>query len=773
MTQLNQPTEQEIIAQNYRQAVKDFGRPLRVAYVIPRGGVGGGEWLHIINFIHTEPSAAQITIFLLRQEEPFTSLLRASGIKIISPPVKLQTNMSQASQWLTKQLVGFDIIHYLIHQFWPYWPTINSTSSPSPTAIVVSIVSNQAEVMTNQMYRQVDAVIYLSSAAKRTNQLSWPARTLQKVILCGIPIIKDNPNTRRLIRQKYQIPDTAQVLLWVGRLYAWEKNADLLQQAIAATANRQVWWIVIGYFTQNNRAEQRWQRFIKQQPYVIWLNHLQNNKVAPYYQAADIITSTSIVEGFGVALADGLAAGLPAVATDSGGSRHLVINNYNGYLTSVKSDDYINALKQLLTLPAAKKKQFGANGRRLVEQQFNPATVSQQYILAYHQALAIRRQTPFSLPTLPQPRKVVFILQAAELGGLCWRALYTAAHLQQLGYQVRLIFRNAHPNKSLIPLAARFGVAAEIASESYLQDTINFQDWNDYLAKRLAVLEPDIVQVGWLGDKIPPAVVDGRWRAMFWIAGPPSVVKLQQQPILADRFYALVAVSQSMVNIVPTRWQHKVVRITSGTNVSWYRVSKPLGTSHRQLWGLDAHATIAVWGGRINDPTKRPDLLWKLARSFNSITFVVCAINHQEGSIWYERLRRCTNVVWLNNVSPLELPLLYPGADFGLSTSAEEGISQASIEMLASGLPLILTSSPGAAEIVTNGKNGFLVPSGDWPALKKAVNEFLQLSTGERRLMGVHSLDKAHREFNVNGFVPAYYRLYRQDFDIFTTRCLN
>lgn len=62
-----------------------------------------------------------------------------------------------------------------------------------------------------------------------------------------------------------------------------------------------------------------------------------------------------------------------------------------------------------------------------------------------------------------------------------------------------------------------------------------------------------------------------------------------------------------------------------------------------------------------------------------------------------------------------------------LMTSYSEGVSNALIEALASGLPVISTDVPsgGTVELITDGMNGLIIPAGDGQALEKAMDRLL------------------------------------------------
>ena len=71
-----------------------------------------------------------------------------------------------------------------------------------------------------------------------------------------------------------------------------------------------------------------------------------------------------------------------------------------------------------------------------------------------------------------------------------------------------------------------------------------------------------------------------------------------------------------------------------------------------------------------------------------------------------------------------------------LLTSYSEGVSNALIEALASGLPVISTDVPsgGTVELITDGENGLIIPVGDRYALEKAMDKLLGDSEYAERL---------------------------------------
>src|SRR5690606_40649189 len=68
-----------------------------------------------------------------------------------------------------------------------------------------------------------------------------------------------------------------------------------------------------------------------------------------------------------------------------------------------------------------------------------------------------------------------------------------------------------------------------------------------------------------------------------------------------------------------------------------------------------------------------------------------------------------------------DMPRVLAGCDVFVLPSVYEGFSNAILEALASGLPVIATDVGGAREQLRDGETGFVVPRGDEDALVKAM----------------------------------------------------
>jgi len=95
-----------------------------------------------------------------------------------------------------------------------------------------------------------------------------------------------------------------------------------------------------------------------------------------------------------------------------------------------------------------------------------------------------------------------------------------------------------------------------------------------------------------------------------------------------------------------------------------------------------------------------------------------------------------------------ELRDLYSQASVLVLPSIEDGFGMVMTEAMACGVPVIATTNTGAADLITEGTNGFIVPIRDATAIRERL-EYLYRHPDERAAMGRAALDTAR---SLNGW---------------------
>ncbi|OGZ37429.1 MAG: hypothetical protein A3E90_00645 [Candidatus Portnoybacteria bacterium RIFCSPHIGHO2_12_FULL_40_11] len=98
---------------------------------------------------------------------------------------------------------------------------------------------------------------------------------------------------------------------------------------------------------------------------------IKQSELTNYYHASDVYVSSSKHESFGKVLIEAMAAGLPVVATATTGSKEIVIDGKNGFLTPIGDSRGLTEKALYLLNHPEKARQMGEAGRKMVKVRFN------------------------------------------------------------------------------------------------------------------------------------------------------------------------------------------------------------------------------------------------------------------------------------------------------------------------------------------------------------------------------------------------------------------
>jgi glycosyltransferase involved in cell wall biosynthesis len=161
----------------------------------------------------------------------------------------------------------------------------------------------------------------------------------------------------------------------------------------------------------------------------------------------------------------------------------------------------------------------------------------------------------------------------------------------------------------------------------------------------------------------------------------------------------------------------------------------PERTQLRSELGLEGD--VLVFAGRLG-PQKAVGLLLSALVEVPAVTLVVAGDGPERAGL--ERrageLGLDGRVRFLGSVPRDTVLRLFRAADASILPSAWENFPHTVVEALAVGCPVIATAVGGVPEVVVDGENGLLVPSGDAGALATAIARFFSDDQLRARLAG-------------------------------------
>ena len=206
----------------------------------------------------------------------------------------------------------------------------------------------------------------------------------------GAKSIDQTNELRTSIRQRYQIPDDAIVIVSVGRLVR-RKGFDRVIQQIPLLLSQgvNVHYIIGGRGAMETELRTLAER-LGVSECVHFAGYIPDSEMAGYYAACDLFAmltffsdSEASIEGFGIVYLEAAYFGKPVLATRIGGVVDAVHHNQTGILVEPDSEEEITqALIQLCT-DRVLRERLGKEGRRLAERDSPHRIIYQSSALVY------------------------------------------------------------------------------------------------------------------------------------------------------------------------------------------------------------------------------------------------------------------------------------------------------------------------------------------------------------------------------------------------------
>lgn len=197
------------------------------------------------------------------------------------------------------------------------------------------------------------------------------------------------------IRQKLSIPINKVIVMYVGRLERL-KGVTLLLKIWPRVVNNcpeaHLYLVGPGGDCEDELKESAHSQGISRD--VTFTGGVGN--VHEYLKAADIFTSASEYEAFGISVIEALACGLPVVVTRVGGMKETVKNNEHGF--TISPNHLSNFYESLVTLirDGSLRERMGQASRVWVEQMFSIESVADKYFDLFKSLPNKKKKVTFS-----------------------------------------------------------------------------------------------------------------------------------------------------------------------------------------------------------------------------------------------------------------------------------------------------------------------------------------------------------------------------------------
>jgi glycosyltransferase involved in cell wall biosynthesis len=359
-------------------------RPRQIVYVTTDLRVGGAEAM-LTRLASAQPRLAdEITVVSLTPAEAFRDELRSAGVTVVEYDFSSAKGIASGLVKLARLMSALqpDIV-----QGWMYHGDLFAL-----VALLLSGRRNATRLIWGIRCSDVDLSLYgtglrvVVGLCKRLS--SWPDMVTANssaglkshlalgyrprrtaVMVNGIEIDRFGPDAAAHIsvRNELGIPDDSFVLAHVARVDPLKDHGTFLA-AMAELPD--VMAVLIGAGTETLPAA----------PNLVRLG--RRSDVPRLLAAADVVVSSSISEGFANVLAEGMACGLPAVATDVGDA--VLIVGDSGLVVPPKDPHALAAaIRSLSREPSATRAVRGARARAHIVENFAMPQVARRYAELY------------------------------------------------------------------------------------------------------------------------------------------------------------------------------------------------------------------------------------------------------------------------------------------------------------------------------------------------------------------------------------------------------
>lgn len=204
-----------------------------------------------------------------------------------------------------------------------------------------------------------------------------------RVVPLGVDLTRFRPSSAHALRRDLGLADGDVVLLYVG-FCTPRKGLEHLARAMQSLPPN-VKLVVVGRWEAEYRA--RFDRILGEaRGRVIVRGYVADEELPQYYSMADVFVFPSLLEGFGLPLAEALACGTPVVATQ--GSAVPEVVGPGGRLVPPRDPEALAAALRVLAADASLRRHLGNEGRKWVLGRFDQRRMVRETAEAYRDARA-------------------------------------------------------------------------------------------------------------------------------------------------------------------------------------------------------------------------------------------------------------------------------------------------------------------------------------------------------------------------------------------------
>lgn len=190
----------------------------------------------------------------------------------------------------------------------------------------------------------------------------------------------------------------------------------------------------------------------------------------------------------------------------------------------------------------------------------------------------------------------------------------------------------------------------------------------------------------------------------------------------------VVCVSNHLKTAVLEFWHREVEVVTNGVSPEKFTLNRESWGQVQEIRGRWSNKKLVLFVGNLIAAKGIKELLQSLPALDNNIVLLLVGRPHLHNYIEdFTRQNGLTGrVVMVGAVAHQEIRLWMQACDVFILPSYSEGMPVVMFEAMSLGKPVILTRVGGVTEVISDGKNGILIPPRDVEAIRQALKRVLE-----------------------------------------------
>ena len=364
----------------------------KVAIITKMLNIGGSE-KHLIQILPHLSKKFDITVFVIHSGGILEQKLIDSNIHVSGPPGNLNSWLQRFYMAFRIAIFAFkepdSIAHFFLPEAYILGGICCSVAGMKKTIMSrrsLNLYQKNQKILAKiekMLHKRMHSVVGNSQAVVQDLINEGVSKSHVKLIYNGVNrqqfTDEEKIRERHIYREKLGIAEDALGIVTVANLISYKGHSDLITAlGLIAPELKKSWFLLLA--GRDDGIQSQLEKLVDSlnlTEHVLFLGQCDN--VESLYAASDISVQPSHQEGFSNSIIEGMAAGLPIIATSVGGNTEAVLHEVTGLIVPPHSPSTLGSALSILINNPHKRKAYGEAARQRVEESFSIEKCIKEY----------------------------------------------------------------------------------------------------------------------------------------------------------------------------------------------------------------------------------------------------------------------------------------------------------------------------------------------------------------------------------------------------------